>query len=83
MLGIVLEEFDAWRRRLEDDGLAPVRDAWKARSITLDTVVRVAGITGRAIDLDETGALVIDDGSRRHRVVAGELVAEATGAARH
>jgi BirA family biotin operon repressor/biotin-[acetyl-CoA-carboxylase] ligase len=83
LLEILLEEFDTWRRRLEDEGLAPIREAWKARSTTLGAVVRVAGVTGRAVDLDPSGALVIDDGARCHRVVAGELIEEATRAAGH
>ena len=82
LLGAVLEEFDAWRGQLERDGFARIRDAWKARSVTLGTAVRVAGVTGRAVDLDEDGALVVDEGPRRHRVVAGELAERATPAAR-
>jgi len=83
LLGMLLEEFAGWRRRLECDGLGPIREAWVERSATLGTVVRVGGVRGRAVDLDADGALVIDDGERRHRVVAGELVEEPERAARH
>lgn len=76
LLQAVLEEFSAWRRRLEQRGLEPIREAWKARSATLGALVRVAGVRGRAVDLDAEGALVIDDGRRRHRAMAGELVVE-------
>jgi len=33
----------------------------------------VDGVTGVAVDLDADGALVLEVGGRRHRVVAGEL----------
>jgi len=33
----------------------------------------VDGITGVAVDLDVDGALVLQDGERRHRIVAGEV----------
>jgi BirA family biotin operon repressor/biotin-[acetyl-CoA-carboxylase] ligase len=85
LLEILLEEFSGWRRRLEVEGFGPVRDAWKARSATLGAIVRAGAVTGRATDLDETGALVIADldgtgapamdGGSRHRVTAGEVVA--------
>ena len=83
LLAVLLEEFAAWRGRLETHGFAAIRAAWKARSATLGAVVRVAGLRGRAVDLDADGALVIDDGLGRHRVVAGELVEEPERAARH
>jgi biotin-[acetyl-CoA-carboxylase] ligase BirA-like protein len=89
LLEILLEEFRGWRRRLEVEGFAPVRDEWKARSATLGAIVRAGAVTGRATDLDETGALVIADldatgalaidGGGRHRVMAGEVVALADG----
>jgi BirA family biotin operon repressor/biotin-[acetyl-CoA-carboxylase] ligase len=82
ILAAVLEELDAWRDRLEQEGFAPVREAWKAMSATLGGAVRADGVTGRAVDLDADGALVIDDGGQRHRVVAGELIEEAAGAPR-
>lgn len=82
LLQAVLEEFHAWRDRLEREGFAAVREAWKALSATLGAHVRVEGVAGRAVDLDADGALVIDDGRQRHRLVAGELTQEAPGAAR-
>lgn len=74
LLATLLEEFGVWRRRLEDEGFAPIRSAWKASSATLGTRVRVGDLTGCAVDLDATGALVLDAGSRRYRVVAGDVV---------
>jgi len=83
VLGTLLGEVAAWRRRLEDHGFAPIREAWMARSATLGALVQVEGVRGRAVDLDADGALVIDDGRERHRVVAGELVEEPEHAGRH
>jgi BirA family biotin operon repressor/biotin-[acetyl-CoA-carboxylase] ligase len=82
LLGILVEEFAAWRARLEDQGFAPVREAWKALSATLGREVQGDGVRGRAVDLDADGALVIDDGRRRHRLLAGELIEVEAGAAR-
>jgi hypothetical protein len=35
--------------------------------------VTVDGASGLAVDIDADGALLIADGTRRHRVVAGDL----------
>jgi BirA family biotin operon repressor/biotin-[acetyl-CoA-carboxylase] ligase len=74
MLHALLEAFDAWRARLEADGPAPVRERWLALAETIGRRVSVDGVTGVAVDLDEDGALVLEDGPNRHRVVAGEVV---------
>jgi BirA family biotin operon repressor/biotin-[acetyl-CoA-carboxylase] ligase len=76
LLGAVLDELADGRAHLEREGSGPLRTAWMARSATLGTWVTVDGLRGRAVDLDEDGALVLDDGGRRHRVMAGELVGE-------
>jgi BirA family transcriptional regulator, biotin operon repressor / biotin---[acetyl-CoA-carboxylase] ligase len=81
LLPVLLEELTAWRDRLEHEGFAPVREAWKALSATLGRDVRGDEVSGRAVDLDLDGALVIDDGRRRHRLVAGELSAAGRSAA--
>jgi BirA family biotin operon repressor/biotin-[acetyl-CoA-carboxylase] ligase len=72
-LAALLEAFDDWRVQLERDGLAPVRARWLALADTIGRRVSVDGVTGVAVDLDVDGALVLEDGGRRHRVVAGEL----------
>ncbi len=72
-LSALLEAFDAWRGRLETEGLGPVRDRWLALADTIGRRVSVDGVSGVAVDLDADGALVLEDGDRRHRVVAGEL----------
>jgi BirA family biotin operon repressor/biotin-[acetyl-CoA-carboxylase] ligase len=83
LLRAVLDEIDTWRTKLEGEGFRAIGDAWKALSSTLGAWVRVDEVSGRAIDLEEDGALVIDDGRTRHRVRAGELMEESADAARH
>ena len=73
VLTALLEAFDGWRTQLEAEGLAPIRRRWLALADTIGRRVSVDGITGVAVDLDVDGALVLQDGERRHRVVAGEV----------
>ena len=73
VLTATLDAFDGWRATLERDGLAPIRAHWLAIADTIGRRVSVDGVTGVAVDLDVDGALVLQDGERRHRVVAGEL----------
>ena len=53
--------------------------AWRRYSITLGQEVRVIGVrdgdvfTGRAADIDEDGALLVDTPSGRRRVLAGDV----------
>jgi BirA family biotin operon repressor/biotin-[acetyl-CoA-carboxylase] ligase len=80
MLEAVLHALDRWRGRLEREGFAGVREAWRARGETLGRPVSVDGITGTAVDIADDGALLVDDGVRVRRVVAGELDAGGHGA---
>ena len=73
VLTALLEEFDAWRARLESEGFGPVREGWRRLSDTLGRRVTVDGVTGTATDLDVDGALLIDVGGSVKRVVAGAV----------
>jgi BirA family biotin operon repressor/biotin-[acetyl-CoA-carboxylase] ligase len=77
LLEALLEEFDAWRTRLEGEGAAAVRAEWLRLADTIGRVVTVGGHQGVAIDLDPDGALLVRDGARIHRIVADELEAPA------
>ncbi|PYN21674.1 MAG: biotin--[acetyl-CoA-carboxylase] ligase [Candidatus Rokuibacteriota bacterium] len=79
MLAALLEEFDAWRGRLEREGFGPVRERWRMLSDTIGRHVTVDGVTGLAVDLDVDGALLIDVGGTVRRVIAGELAADDAG----
>jgi BirA family transcriptional regulator, biotin operon repressor / biotin---[acetyl-CoA-carboxylase] ligase len=72
-LDTVREEFDRWRGTLEGAGFGAVRERWLALTDTIGHRVTGDGIEGLAIDLDGDGALVVDDGAARHRLVAGEI----------
>jgi BirA family transcriptional regulator, biotin operon repressor / biotin---[acetyl-CoA-carboxylase] ligase len=80
LLAAVLEAVDDWRRRLEQQGFAPVRARWCALADTLGRAVTIDGVAGTAVELDDGGALVVDDGTRRRRVVAGDVRALDPGA---
>ena len=73
VLAALLEEFDAWRARLEGEGFSPVREAWRRLSDTLGRRVTVDTVTGVAADLDTDGALLIDVGGSIKRVLAGTV----------
>jgi BirA family biotin operon repressor/biotin-[acetyl-CoA-carboxylase] ligase len=73
ILRAVLAALGVWRARLEERGAGPIRAAWLAHADTIGQAVEVDGVRGIAVDLDLDGALVLDAGGVRHRVVAGEL----------
>jgi BirA family transcriptional regulator, biotin operon repressor / biotin---[acetyl-CoA-carboxylase] ligase len=73
VLAALLEEFDAWRARLEGEGFGPVREAWRRLSDTIGRRVTVDTVTGIAADLDTDGALLIDVGGSVKRVLAGAV----------
>ncbi len=84
MLAALLEEFDAWRARLEREGFGAVREQWRMLSDTLGRHVTLDdGVTGIAVDLDVDGALLIDAAGTVRRVIAGEIAwDEATAGSR-
>ena len=74
LLPALLDTWDHWRWRLEREGFAPVRERWRALADTLGRTVTVDGVTGLAVDVDTTGALVVDDAEgRRRRILAGDI----------
>jgi len=81
MLAALLEEFDAWRARLEDEGFGPVRERWRALSDTIGRRVTVDAVSGIAVDLDVDGALLIDVGGAITRVIAGTVTSGEDAAA--
>jgi BirA family biotin operon repressor/biotin-[acetyl-CoA-carboxylase] ligase len=73
LLTVLLDTFEAWRRRLEAEGFDVVRRRWIELSDTLGRPVTVDGASGVALDVDADGALILDTAGGRHRVLAGTL----------
>lgn len=75
LIGAVLRAFERWYGR----PFPEVLGRWKELSVTLGreiTVLPFAGgepLYGRAVDLDEEGALLVESGGEIRRVVAGEV----------
>lgn len=76
--------FQAWVNRWLDDGFAPIRRAWLQHAYRLGEQIEVRlpneTLEGRFVDLDETGALVIEkpDGTTR-LITAGDPYFPADG----
>jgi BirA family biotin operon repressor/biotin-[acetyl-CoA-carboxylase] ligase len=77
LLEAFVRHFDAWARRWDADGFAPVRAAWLARAGGVGERVQVRlerkTLFGRFIDLDDDGALLLDGAEGRRRIAAGEV----------
>jgi BirA family transcriptional regulator, biotin operon repressor / biotin---[acetyl-CoA-carboxylase] ligase len=76
LLGRILERIDAEIASVES-GVSPL-ERYRARCSTLGTIVAVETadglVSGRATDLDGSGALIVEDGDgRRHVVTGGEV----------
>jgi len=75
----VLEEFDKLYRQVSAEGFGMVFELWRRYNVTLGQNVRVisAGdgesFSGRAVDLDEDGALVVETAGGRRTVYAGDV----------
>ena len=89
MTGSQVPRVDLFRELLEsmeklydlayDEGFGPVFDLWKKYTVTLGREVDAIGVgknetfTGKAVDIDEDGALLVDTGSEIRRVLAGDV----------
>ena len=77
LLEAFVREFDRWLACWREEGFAPVREAWLARASGIGEDIRVRLermiLTGRFVDLDETGALLLDGVDGPRRVAAGDV----------
>ena len=68
--------FLAWSSRWADEGFEPLRRAWRIRADGLGTDTRIrlieGSIEGRAADVDDVGALVLDTSRGPRRISIGE-----------
>ncbi len=72
-----LSRLEQWLDRHAEEGFGPVRAAWRERSDTLGREVAVEvgdrSLTGRAEDIDESGALLVRTEGRLERVLSGDV----------
>jgi BirA family biotin operon repressor/biotin-[acetyl-CoA-carboxylase] ligase len=76
MLTALVTEFEHWRGRWEAEGFTPIRAAWRQRAVLGGPArVRLDHLTlqGRLIDIDDEGALLLEEGGRQRRISAGEV----------
>ena len=78
LLCAYLTHMEAAMNALEKEGLPGIMGSYKAHSVTLGARVHVLGVdtsfTGMAQDIDETGALLVeDDDGLMHRVLSGDV----------
>ena len=76
-LAACLTLLEEWYERHAEEGFEPIREAWKARSVTLgrDVLVQLDGreVVGRAEELDATGALLVRTAAGIERITSGDV----------
>jgi len=77
LLRKVLENFDKYYWDLKKRGMGPILKECKRMSAVLDKQVKIECpdriIEGKALDIDEYGALIVETEDGRKRVVAGDV----------
>lgn len=75
----VLEALDALCLLLDEEGFSPIVARWREYAVTLGQDVHVIGVSGkesfdgRALDIDEEGALLVETDGGVRRVLAGDV----------
>ncbi|MBP2645130.1 MAG: birA [Firmicutes bacterium] len=77
LLQEVLAEIEKLYNDTKSKGFAQILDEWRIQSLTLGHIVDVFGLghefSGRAIDIDADGALLVDTGAAIEKVMAGDV----------
>lgn len=77
LLAAILGELEKEYSIAQDEGFDKVLDDWRALSVTLGQKVRVIfgddSYTGKAVDIDRDGCLLVNTGSEVKRVIAGDV----------
>lgn len=77
LLAAILGELEKEYSIAQDEGFDKVLDDWRALSVTLGQEVRVIfgddSYTGKAVDIDRDGCLLVNTGSEDKRVIAGDV----------
>ncbi len=81
VLGDLCRHFLTWYEIWRDQGFAPLRQAWLGRAHALGSEMRVRygafETLGRFVDLDASGALVLETSEGRRHISAGDVFATA------
>ena len=77
LLAAVLAELEKEYKIAQEEGLDKVLEDWKSLSVTIGQDVRVIfdqdSYTGKAVDIDKDGCLLVDTDSGIRRVLAGDV----------
>lgn len=73
-----LAALEKWYLVWLEEGFGPVREAWKKGNACLDRPLRVSTpegeLSGRAVDIDRDGALLLETAGDIRRIVTGDLL---------
>ena len=77
LLAAILAELEKEYDIAQNQGFDKVLEDWKTLSVTIGQEVRVIcgdeNYTGKAVDIDKDGCLLVDTGNRVERVLAGDV----------
>ena len=77
LLAEILQQLEQYYIVAQEQGFAPILEEWKVLSCTLGQEVKVIAsdktFSGKAIDLDENGNLLVDTGTAIEKVLAGDV----------
>lgn len=77
LAGVLVREIVLVLEKFGEAGLAPWSAQWRELDVLSGKIVEVSGVehafTGRALGIDESGALLVEQGERVRRVLAGEV----------
>lgn len=77
LLAAILGELEKEYSIAQNEGFDKVLDDWRALSVTLGQEVRIIfgddSYTGKAVDIDRDGCLLVNTGSEVKRVIAGDV----------
>ncbi len=77
LLADILQQLEQYYIVAQEQGFAPILEEWKVLSCTLGQEVKVIAsdktFSGKAVDLDENGNLLVDTGTAIEKVLAGDV----------
>lgn len=77
LLAEILQQLEQYYIVAQEQGFAPILEEWKVLSCTLGQEVKVIAsdktFSGKAVDLDENGNLLVDTGTAIEKVLAGDV----------